>query len=44
MKLEVLMRAGQSHVGGGGGSCWRAEFILGGRVLQNRVFRMDGDF
>ena len=39
------MRAGQSHVeGGGGGSCWRAEFILGGRVLQKRFFRMDGDF
>ena len=28
----------------GGGSCCRAEFILGGRVLQKRVFRMDGDF
>ena len=28
----------------GGGSCWRAELILGGRVLQKRVFRMDGDF
>ena len=27
---------------GGGGSCWRAEFILGGGDCK--VFRMVGDF